>query len=250
MKTNPESNSPNQDQEPVGEPGGKFEKYKEMLGDSRAIFVLSMGDRKVNIDGENEYRPTSYGDTDIRGFMGGGHAIVSATAEIAQHFPEIKIITTTNEGVEKPTIAETYAKKLGALGVPEEQIEMEEKSTNTLTELFEMVKMAKENGWGDVAIMTNENHVERVQAMLDHLEELAERLSKTDTKFFEAWEYFEKGRRLQIHLLSAEKILPIKDPRYQKIIDAMKASDLYKKRIEAERKGTQQIKDGTYGGKN
>jgi len=228
----------------------KIEKYKEMLGGSRAIFVMSMSAKEKNIGREKQHRPTAYSDIDIRGFMGGGHAIVSATAEISQYFPEVKIVTTVgDEGEDKPTIARIYADKLERLGVPEERIELEEKSTNTLTELFELVKLSKRYDWEDVSIITNENHIKRVQAMLDYLEDLAKRIGLEDEEFFEAWDHFEKGKKLQVHLLPAEDILILKDSRYQEIIEEVRASALYKKRVEAEDKGIEQIKNGTYGKK-
>lgn len=230
----------------------KIEKYKEMIGDSKAIFVLDMGVRETNakgIDEEKIYRPSSYSDIDIRGFMGSGHGIVIAAAEIAQYFPEIKLITTTCEKREGKIIstAKIYAKELKTLGIPEEQIELEEKSTNTITELIEMFKMAKKNGWQSVSILTTEVHIERVQAMLDHLEELAKKFCKDDKDFFEAWDYFEKGKKLQTHLLPSEEIMLSRNYRYQKIIEAVRNSDLYKKRVEAEKRGIKQIEDGTYG---
>ena len=241
-----EPGTPEQTEGVSGE--SKIEKYREMLGGSKAIFVMSMSAKQKNAGDEKKYRPTAYSDIDIRGFMGGGHAIVSATAELSQCFPDVKIVTTVgDEGEDKPTIARIYADKLEDLGVPEDRIELEEKSTNTLTELFELVKMSKKNDWEDISIITNENHAKRVRAMLDYLEDLAARVSPEDKEFFEAWNYFEKGKKLQIHLLSAEDILILKDSRYQRIIEEVRASALYKKRVEAEERGIEQIKNGTYG---
>lgn len=237
------------EQPPTPEEGSeaKVEKYREMIGDSKAIFVLAMSDREVGTHGA--HRPDSYSNIDTKGFMGGGHANVIAAAEIAQYFPEIKIVTTSYDQKGKPTLAETYAQELKRLGVSEERIGLEEKSTNTLTELFEMVKLAKKHDWASVSVLTNENHIERVQAMLDHLEELAKKSKVGDKEFFESWDHFEKGKKLQIHLSSSEEVLPLRDSRYTKIIEAMRSSDAYKKRVEAEKRGVQQIKDGTYGKK-
>lgn len=39
----------------------------------------------------------------------------------------------------------------------------------------------------------------------------------------------------------------MRDPRYAKIIEDVRNSEAYRKRVEAEKKGVQQIRDGTYG---
>ena len=230
-------------------PESKIERYKEMIGDSQAIFVLSMSAREGIISGRKIYRPDSYSDLDNHGFMGGGHANVIAAAEIAQYFPEVKIVTTSYDKKDEPTLAETYAQELKKLGVSEKQIELEDESTNTLTELFEMVKKVKKNEWRNISIITGETHTGRVQAMLDSLEELAKKFSPSDKEFFEAWDAFDKGRKLHVRLLSAEEVLPLRDPRYAKIIETVRKSASYGERVEAEKRGVQQIKDGTYGKK-
>lgn len=229
----------------------KIENYREMLGDSKAIFVLSMGNREiVNKEGGKTYIPNSYSDLDPLGNMGGGHSNVIAAAEIAQYFPELTIIATSYnyKNEDEPTMAQVYARELINLGVPEEKIELEEKSKDTMTELFEMVKIAKKHGWNNVSVLTNETHTERVQVMLEHLEELAKNVIEKDKEFFEAWEYFEKGKNLQVHLLQSEQILPMRDPRYQKVVDAMRSSEPYKKRLESEKRGAKRIENGTYFG--
>ncbi len=218
-----------------------------MVGNSEAIFVLSASARKIDKDEHTTYRADSYSNLDNHGSMGGGHSRVIAAAEIAQYIPDVKIITTSYDYEDEPTLAKTYARDLEGLGVPKERIELEERSTNTLTELLEMVKKARERGWKKVAILTGEIHLARVQAMWNHLEELAKRLHATDERFFASWDHFKKGADLDIHLLSAEKVLPLRDSRYNKIIEAMRNSDSYRRTAEAEEKGVKQIEDGTYG---
>ena len=79
----------------------KVEKYQEMLGDSQAMFILSMSEKEITVGNEKIYRPDSYSDLDNRGFMGGGHASCIAAAEIGQYFPDVKLVTTS--GQEKTT---------------------------------------------------------------------------------------------------------------------------------------------------
>jgi hypothetical protein len=226
----------------------KIEKYKEMLSDAKAIFILSMSERETNVDGiDKKYRPDSYSDLDNKGFMGGGHANVIAAAELGHYFPDVKLIATSAPEKSEKSLAVIYAEELKKLGIPEEQIKLEEKSTNTLTEIIEMVKIAKNNNWESIAVLTNENQIERASEMFNHLLELANRLNLVDGEFSNAWEYFGKGEKLQVKFLSAEEILPMRDERYKKIIEAMRNSAAYKNRVEAEKIGAQQIREGTYG---
>jgi len=225
----------------------KITVYKEMLGNAEAVFVLSASAKKIG-EGKNErYRPDSYGDRDNHGSMGGGHARVIAAAEIAQYFPDIKIVTDSYDYSDEPTLAKTYADALKGLGVSENRIILEERSNNTLTELLEMVKMAKNHNWQRVAVLTGELHLGRVRAMIANLEKLAKKLHPEDKNFFTAWEHFKQGQELQINILEAEKILPLRDGRYNKIIKYMRNNSAYKQTIEAETNGIRQINDGTYG---
>ncbi|MDO8668032.1 MAG: YdcF family protein [bacterium] len=227
----------------------KVKKYGEMVDDAKAIFILSASARNKNFGEKKMYRADSYSSLDNHGSMGGGHARVIAAAEISQFFPKIKLVTTSYDYEDEPTLAETYAQELKRLGVSEKTIELEEKSTNTLTELLEMVKMARRNSWRSVAILTGEIHFPRVRSMLDHLEELAKRLKPDDKDFFESWDYFKKGKELQIRLLPAEEILISRDAKYEKIIEAMRNSDAYAKTVETEKQGVRQIEEGIYGKK-
>ena len=68
-----------------------------------------------------------------------------------------------------------------------------------------------------------------------------------DEEFSLAFEYFGKGKKLQVRFLKAEEILPMRDKRYEKIIEAMRNSEAYKKSVEAEKRGIKRIREGTYG---
>ena len=70
----------------------KIGKYREMIGNSSAVFLFSYGAREAGPESKI-IRPDSYANLDIRGFMGGGHAVVIAAAEIGQYFPGIKLVT-------------------------------------------------------------------------------------------------------------------------------------------------------------
>jgi|GEM_PF-3997562 len=231
-------------------PEDKIEKYKDMLGGSEAIFILSADARGIGEEKNEKYRPDSYSDVEDHGSMGGGHARVIAAAEVGQYFPDVKLVATSLAPKKSLSLARVYAKELGNLGIPEEQIRLEEKSTSTLTELVEMVKMAKANSWEGVAVLTSESHLERVREMMNKLGDLAGGLDLADKEFIDAWESFGKGKSLQVRFLSAEEILPMRDPRYADIIEKTKSTEIYKKTVAAEKRGVQQIKDGTYGKKS
>lgn len=170
-----------------------------------------------------------------------------AGAEIGENFPDITLITLSQTKPEDPTHAEVYAKGLEGLGISKERIKQDARSMSTLTELIEVFKMARSNNWEDIAILTNEFQIGRAQEMLNHMEELIERYELVDKDFVEAFEFFEKGKKLKIHFLNAETILATRDPRYKDIIEAAKDSLSYKKREQVERGAVQQLKDGTYG---
>ena len=149
--------------------GVKIEKYQELIGDARAIFILSASEREINIGDTKKYRPDAYSNLDNKGSIGGGHARVIATAELGKYFPDVKLVTTSAPEKTDESLARIYAKELESLEIPEEQIILEEKSTDTLTELIEMIKIARNNAWESVAVLTSEQHIERASEMLNHL---------------------------------------------------------------------------------
>ena len=228
-------------------PEEKKEIYAEMLGDSEAVFVMDADIKKVRRGKEEVFKSTSYGDVDVHGYLAGGHSRVVAAAELAEFFPDLKIITASRYKEDDPAHAEVYAAELKRLGVPDDQIEMEKRSRSTIASLVEMVKMAKENKWEKMAILTSDYHVPRTQEMLRQLAVLAERFDLSDSEFLDVWKHFDEGKGLEVRFLSSEQILPLRDRRYQKLIEEVKKLPAYKARLEAEERGLKQLKDGTYG---
>ena len=245
MSETPSSESQNFESENTD----KVERYKEMVGDSRAIFILSASEREIGKSGK-KYRPDSYGDLDNKSLLAGGHARVIAAAEIGNYFPDIKLITDSAPEKAKESLAKIYADELKRLGISEAQIDLEERSTDTITELAEMMKIARINNWEKVAVLTSGYHVERVSEMLSHLKEIIKNMGIKDGEFDNAWEYFDGGNKLEVRFLSAEEILPLRNIKYQEIIDKVRDSESYKKRVASEKRGIQQIREGTYGVKN
>lgn len=225
----------------------KIEKYKQLLNKSKAIFILDSDIKEISQ--KDHYRSTSYKDLDSHGFLAGGHARVIAAAEIGKYFPEVKLITTSYYQPDKPIHAEIYARELEKLSIPKNQIELEKKSTSTLTSLIEMVKLAKNHDWKEMSILTSDFHVPRTQEMYHQLKDLAENFNLADEEFSKAWNYFKKEGGLKISFIVAEEILLLRDSRYKTIIEEVKKTEAYKKRVESEKKGVKQLKEGTYGKK-
>lgn len=223
--------------------------YKEELRSADALFVMDCDITKKGKGEFERWASTSYTKKDAHGFLAGGRARVIAAAEIAEEFPDLKIVTTSYWNPEDPIHAEIYKKELEKLGVDDERIEMEVKSRSTLASLVELVKMADKNGWKKVGVLTSDYHVERVREMYNHLDELAKKFKLDDQEFQEDWQKIKDQGVLEIFMVSAEDILPERNPKYSAIIEAVRNSDAYKNRVMAEKRGVQQIKDGTYGNK-
>ncbi len=220
--------------------------YKEMLGNSQAIFVLDADIRKVKRGKDEQYKSTSFRDVDAHGFLAGGHSRVIAAAELAEFFPEVKLVTTSFYRKEDPVHAKVYATELERLGVPKKQIDLEVKSHSTLAELVEMVKMARKENWSSLSVLTSEYHIPRTREMLNQLSGLAQKFDLADEEFIVAQEFFKNSDSLSVRFLSAEEILPMRDSRYKKIIDEAKQLPAYEARVVAEEEGLKQLQLGTY----
>lgn len=212
---------------------------RKLLKGVKALFVLD-GDIQKKGSGKFErWSSTSYTAKDAHGLLAGGHARVIAAAEIVRRFPDLKVVTTSCYKHEDPIHAEIYKEELQRLGVPEQSIEMECVSRSTLEELKEMVKMATKKGWNKVAMLTNNYHLPRVKEMYFRLGEL-EDYGGFDSRWTSAEE------NLEVLFLDAESILPLRDQRYKKIVEKVKCSEEYKRRVESEKRGIQAIREGKY----
>ena len=116
-------------------------------------------------------------------------------------------------------------KELIELGVNNENIIEEEKSTGTYQQLKNSLTIIQGLGLGRIGIVSNEYHLPRIRAFLEHV----------------------PHSNLWIELISAENIAIDNDPEYWKkeIENAYTSTDM-KKRISLEQKGVQDLKDGKY----
>jgi len=211
-----------------------------------AIFILSGG---TEWSKERGYYTPSYDEPDFTGLASGAHFRVIAAAEAAKCFPEIKIVPTgkliTHGIAEKehfPNDAKVMADELVAMGVKEDQIMLEEESVSTLTELLEMIKMARENGWERVAVVTNRWHLPRVRMMYEKLETIEGLCSDEEKEMIEDF----KQNGAEVKIVSAEDITDNISEEYKEQIKEIEQREAFKERLTAEQKGIEDLKSGRY----
>ncbi len=227
----------------------KRDKYTEMFhGVPDAIFIFSGGVKKVAQPSEKiEYISTDYSDSDPYGMLA-GKARVDAAAVVSRYFPDTKIVTTTHSPSPDKSIDATIlhayvlSDELKRLGVPEEQIILEVKSTNTLTELQEMVKLIAHHQWHHVGIISFELHAKRTGKMLNHLAELSD---LADQELQESLVYVEKAKP-SVVIVKAEDIVLGISSHYKHLIEYARTTSSYHKRLESERRGIEAIEKRTY----
>lgn len=212
-------------------------------GVADAIFVLSARARKAP-KRERGYTTTAYSDSDPFGTLG-GKARVLAVAEVSHYFPETKIVTTTqglDESGKLVIDAGLMAEELKHLGVPEERIIRETKSTNTLTELQEAVKLIATNNFSFSVILTSDYHIPRCKKMYERLAALS---NPSDETFRRSLEKV-KNENFGVVFAAAETILPLRSPHYATLIEKAHQTTEYAKRLNFEREGIAAIEKGTY----
>ncbi len=204
-----------------------------------AIFVLSGGIKKSE---EGKFKTLSYSEKDVHGFVTGGKARVISAAELAKTFPEIKLVTTSAVEPNYPSHARIMANELLKLEVPKDQIILEEKSIDTLTQFMEMVKISVQEKWKRIIILTNDYHIPRAKEMFQQIESL---VKGEDSEFDAALIKF-KEANTEINFMSAEEILETTDPHFKTLIEKVRQTEEYKKRLEAEEKGLKDLRSGEY----
>ncbi len=228
---------------------------KELCGGvPDAIIILSGGiipSNQAKRDGRPAFKSPSYSEEyvltdpvtngEIRLITGGKARIISA-AELARVFPNTIIVTTSAVDSNEPTHAAVMERELVDLGVLPNRILKEEVSWDTFSEMAEMVKMADSKGWWRLAVITNGYHVPRAQEMFNQAPSLIS--EEVDPDFHNALDRIEKG--LKVVFVSAEDILPLRHRSYQIVIEAVKSSQPYSKRLEAEAKGLSDLNAGRY----
>ncbi|MEK7551840.1 MAG: YdcF family protein [Patescibacteria group bacterium] len=133
------------------------------------------------------------------------------------------------KGTDTPAVAEVMASELVELGVPESAITKDIESGNTVEQLRMTAKLAREMGLRQVAVLSNEWHLARIQAMLDHAPGLVQAFTG-----------------ILVNLVAAESILWAESKEWQERIKAARVDSGIMKRVELEANGVRQIQEGTY----
>jgi hypothetical protein len=180
------------------------------------------------------WRTTNYDESDRFGIQGDRLRVVAASY-LYRNNQELLIIASGGKGQLKhipdaPTVAEVIRKELMELGVPKELIIKEENSGNTYQQLREIKKIITERRIKNLGILSSEWHLPRIKAMLEVLEELKSIFEITKVAY-----------------LSAEKIcLKYNKEVWHELIAQAYKSDGLKERIEQEKRGVQDIREGKY----
>jgi uncharacterized SAM-binding protein YcdF (DUF218 family) len=209
-----------------------------------AIVVLGGGLRKV----AGRFYPTDYRDADPFGLCGGGMRVLAAV-ELHGQGAGARLLFSTGvsqktravHGEHVPTEASVYAEKFlrvlrarGPACAREPLILLEERSVNTTSNLEEVLKMAAAEGWCQLAWVSSEYHVPRIEALL-------------------SWgPLLTLGAGMKHHVLSAERVVEQARPgRYTKTIARAYQGPLAQRRREAELRGLEDLRAGRYlGGEN
>lgn len=212
----------------------------------QAVFILSGG---TEYSKERGYYTPSYDEADFTGLASGAHYRVIAAAEIGKNFSDITLVPTgkliTHGIAEKehfPNDAAVMADELKAMGVKEDQIILEEESVSTLTELVQLVKMARENGWERVAVVTSRWHVPRVKMMYEKLETIEGLCSDEEKEMIEDF----KQSGAEVKIIGAEDITDNISQEYRDQIKEIEQREAFKERLAAEQRGIEDLKAGRY----
>lgn len=203
----------------------------------KIIFVLGGGIKK---EPNGRWHSTSYSDAGDKFGLDGHRLRLEAAALLWKDEPESVIVVSGGKGQlaiipGAPTVSSVMKDELVSMGVPEEAIIEENRSANTFENLKFMAEKVMELGGAEhVVIISNDYHLPRIKTMIEINHELKAFASSVFLEFS-----------------AAEDVLLGHDSKsWKEIIEKARASDAYKKRVELEKKGVEDIKSGRYQYKN
>ncbi|MBI4087893.1 YdcF family protein [Candidatus Kaiserbacteria bacterium] len=156
---------------------------------------------------------------------------VAAAVFLAQKYPNALLIPSGGVGYDnrdavQPALSEVMRDELVAGGVDASRILVEKGSNSTFQQLTEIGKLAGEQDWRRVLLVTNRWHIPRVAAMLAAKFSALERVAAT---------------------IAAEDILMGNESEvWGPVIEAANQSEFLRRRIAREDEGVRQIQNGTY----
>ncbi len=128
-----------------------------------------------------------------------------------------------------PSLASVMRRELLELGVPETELELEERSQTTYQQLFLLQDRAAKETAPAVKILSNDWHLPRIRAMVESVPGLA------------------ALRALNPEFVEAEEILLQTNPaQWQKKVETLRANKEVQTRVMQEQEGVAEIRNGTY----
>lgn len=221
-----------------------------------AFSLLANGVKEVGTVGR--LKTGSYADMGARGDINGSHAGMVAIRRLQkEYFPEAKIVANSynaaTDSWAEERHAEVAAAEFKAAGIPKEDIVVQEASFSTFTELLNNMKLAQENGWKRLVIVTNGAQVGRARAMLEHIDEQqapylrkvidSEEVRKWLDPFLKKW----KNGEVKMSVISAEDALERMSGRHARLVQDVKETPLYQKSKQGQDAVIPDLEAGTYG---
>lgn len=233
-------------------PGEKARRIRELVeagldGTPDVIFTFSGGIKQDNKT-EIGFRTLAYSDLSEHGLVTGSRSRVIAAAEIAKALPDVPIVTNSFNRFDasEPTMASVIEKELVNRGVGPERILREERSFSTITQLIEMVRESNEHEWTKVAVVGNEWHFPRMEAMFNNLETVVQYADPDENaKFQEDLKHF-RERKTKVSFVASEDIMRATSEHYGAYLDAAEQTEGFGKSMAAEAKGLADLEAGKY----
>ena len=197
---------------------------------SQAIFVLAGG---FNQDGKGEWHSSTFGNPATVG-MSGSYVRITAAALLWRSMPDSVVVPSGGRGAADHLLppnlylSTIMRRELEVVGVPSSAIIEENQSGNTFSQLKVLVDLVHQYNWTKVTIVSSRFHLPRGQAIVECLKGM-------------------ESLRSVAEYVSAESVVLAKAPaEWCTAIDATYASDEFKKLIELEAKGVEQLRLGQY----
>lgn len=181
-------------------------------------------------------------DVSEHGLVTVGRARVVAVTEVAHVFPEVPIVTNSFNRFDptQPTMASVVKDELVQRKIDSNRIILEEDSFSTITQFTEMIKMAVQEKWNKVTVLTNEYNLPRSTLMYENLSSIVD-----DAEFQEVFRQFkEKGGIVSI--IDADTIMRIMSDHFATYLDQVSQTEPYQETVRREKQGLEDLKKGEY----